>query len=724
MADSGKIGKTEKQADWRTNQTDMGQKRRSHRMNITALLIFLFLFIGCSFLQFADNRQNAQESCGLMLDQLKELITENESSFQQLEDTLKDEYTIRANIAADYIAHGWDDYKAADDFIALAELLEVDEVHVFDESGKIINGSVPKYYGFTMDSGEQMAFFKPMLSDRTLSLCQDVTPNTAEGKSMMYAMVWAKNKDMLVQIGVTPDRLLDWMQNSDISKLVGRLPLIEGMAIYVVDDATGSVVAATNDDMLGHEVLPEERLQDSLEEGKRYQATISFHKIARYVTYEKMGEYDILVSYKIRAANKTLPLSMAEFTLILIAAFVLLMRVTKSYIHYLERQGQELRASNMAKTDFLRRMSHDIRTPLNGIRGVTAIAEHYADDMEKQAECRSKIMQASGFLMELVNNVLNMNKLESGEMAPESKPFDLIDLVTETTNIVEMQGQEYAIHFKVQMGEHKYRHLIGSPLYLKQVLQNIGGNAVKYNRTGGTVTFSSADVAYPDGRVVVQFTCTDTGRGMSKEFLAHAFEPFSQENTDARTTFTGTGLGLAITKQMVELMGGTIALKSEQNVGTTVSVTIPFRIDADYTAPQEETKPVDTVSLAGVHVLLVEDNELNIEIAKFLLEKAGILVTTAYNGQEAVDLFRTNAAGTFDIILMDVMMPVMDGLAAAKEIRATDRADAAEIPIFAMTANAFYDDVRQSREAGMVEHLSKPIQEQELLDAIRRHIKR
>lgn len=447
MADSGRI---EEKRERQTNQADMGQKRRSHRMNITALLIFLFLFIGCSLLQYANNGQNAQKSCGLMLDQMKELITENERSFQQLEDTLKDEYTIRANIAADYITQGWEDYKEADDFAALARLLGVDEVHVFDEKGKIINGSVPKYYGFTMDSGEQIGFFKPMLSDHTLSLCQDVTPNTAEGKPMMYAMVWAENDNALVQIGVTPDRLLEWMQSSDISKIVGRLPLVEGMSIYVVENATGTVIAATNDDILGYEIFPEDRIQDSLEEGKRYQKTVSFHNSSRYVVYEKMGEYDILVSYKIRAANKTLPLSMAEFALILIAALLLLTRVTRSYINYLERQGRELRTSNMAKTDFLRRMSHDIRTPLNGIRGVTAIAEYYADDMEKQAECRHKVMQASGFLMELVNNVLNMNKLESGEMKPENKPFDLIELLTETASIVEMQGQEYAIHFQME----------------------------------------------------------------------------------------------------------------------------------------------------------------------------------------------------------------------------------------------------------------------------------
>lgn len=715
MADSGEKTK------W--NEADAAQKSRSRQLNITVIFIFLFLFVGCSFLQLADNRQNAQESCGLLLDQLKELIKEDENSLLQLEDTLKDEYTIRANIAADYIDQGWSDYGKASDFIALAELLQVDEIHVFDESGKIINGSVPEYYGFTMDSGEQMAFFKPILSDRTLSLCQDITPNTAEGKPMMYAMVWMEHKNLLVQIGITPERLLEWKQNSDINKLVSRLPLLEGISIYVVDDAKGRVVGATNSDMLGYEVQPEDRLQDSLKEGERYQAMISFQNSTRFVTYERMGEYDILISYKLKAANKTLPLSMAEFALILTAAFLLLMLVTKSYIAFLERQGQQLRASNLAKTDFLRRMSHDIRTPLNGIRGVTAIGEHYADDLEKQAECRRKVMQASGFLMELINHVLNMNKLESGEMKPENKPFDLIDLFAESANIIEMQGQEYAIHFVVKQGEHRYRHLIGSPLYLKQVLQNIGGNAVKYNHVGGTITLSSEDVSYADGRVVVRFICADTGLGMSKEFLAHAFEPFSQENTDVRTTFTGTGLGLAITKQMVELMGGTISIESEQNVGTTVSVTIPFAVDTEYQEPQKEALPVKQKSLKGVRVLLAEDNALNMEIARFLLEKAGVIVTEAQNGQEAVELFGASAAGTFDIILLDVMMPVMDGLTAARQIRAMERADAAEIPIFAMTANAFSDDVRQSREAGMNEHLSKPIQEQELLDAIRRYIK-
>ena len=382
------------------------------------------------------------------------------------------------------------------------------------------------------------------------------------------------------------------------------------------------------------------------------------------------------------------------------------------HINFLSETERRLRQQEMAlqaeRERMIRDLSHDIRTPLNGIRGVTAIAEYYADDMEKQAECRHKVMQASGFLMELVNNVLNMNKLESGEMKPENKPFDLIELLTETASIVEMQGQEYAIHFQMQMGKHKYRHLIGSPLYLKQVLQNIGGNAVKYNRAGGAVTFASEDVSYSDGRAVIKFTCTDTGRGMSREFLVHAFEPFSQENTDARTTFTGTGLGLAIVKELVEQMGGKIEFSSEKGIGTVFIVTMKLKISS--TIPEQEKKEkTPEKSIAGTRVLLVEDNDLNMEIAEFMLQNEGADVTKAWNGREAVEIFRKSEPDEFDVILMDIMMPVMNGYEAAKMIRSMDREDAKTIPIIAMTANAFTEDRIKAKEAGMDEHISKPI---------------
>ena len=384
--------------------------------------------------------------------------------------------------------------------------------------------------------------------------------------------------------------------------------------------------------------------------------------------------------------------------------------------------AEEAKRANIAKTDFLRRMSHDIRTPINGIRGVVSIANHCADDMEKQQECRDKVMQASGFLLDLVNNVLDMNKLESGTVILEHKPFDMLDVLQETYNIIGMQSHESAVNLIAEPWKIQHAHLIGSPLHLRQVLQNVASNAVKYSKTGGKIIVTAEEIRSQDGKGIFLLTCSDNGYGMSKEFLQKAFEPFSQENHGARTNFAGTGLGLAITKQLIDLMGGSIKIESEAGVGTKVSMTIPFEIDTEYDQREITTEHVSEISLDGVHALLVEDNELNMEIAKFLLEQAGLTVSCAWNGREAVDMFRKSQPGQYDVILMDVMMPVMDGLAATKAIRAAEHADAATIPIFAMTANAFPEDVQQSKAAGMNEHLSKPLKDTEVLQAIQRYV--
>ena len=392
------------------------------------------------------------------------------------------------------------------------------------------------------------------------------------------------------------------------------------------------------------------------------------------------------------------------------------------YKQHLMEAAEDARRANMAKTDFLRRMSHDIRTPINGIQGMLAIADHFPDDPEKQQECRAKVKEASGFLLDLVNNILDMNKLESGAIVLEHKPFDLLEVLQEVNNIAEMNAGLRGIKVSVNHEKIRHRHLMGSPLHLKQILQNIDGNAVKYNREGGSISFSTSEIACAKGMVTFKFVCSDTGRGMSREFLAHAFEPFAQEDTSARTAYMGTGLGLPIAKQLAEMMGGTIEVESEQNVGTTFTTTIPFEIDTAYESRDPLKNPVSEGDVSGVRVLLVEDNELNMEIAKFILENAGMEVTTAFNGKEAVDLFAASEDHQFDLILMDVMMPVMDGLTATRTIRALERKDARKIPIFAMTANAFSDDIEASRKAGMNEHLAKPLDERTLMNVIRRYV--
>ena len=402
------------------------------------------------------------------------------------------------------------------------------------------------------------------------------------------------------------------------------------------------------------------------------------------------------------------------------------------YKQKLLEAAEDAHRANLAKTDFLRRMSHDIRTPINGILGMISIADHYANDTEKLKECRGKVREAAGFLLDLVNGILDMNKLESGAVVLEHKPFDLGQILRDSDNIAAMNGEIRDLFMTFDNEQIQHFHLIGSPLHLEQILQNIAGNAIKYNKAGGKVFFSCKEISYeeipkaPDGtrtaRAVYQFICSDTGRGMSPEFLAHAFEPFAQENADARTSYMGTGLGLPIAKQLVEMMGGTIQVESKMNVGTTFTVTIPFEVNLNYQEEEADKVLIPDSVLQGKRVLLAEDNELNTEIASFLLEKNGMVVTVASNGKEAVDCFSLSRPNYFDVILMDIMMPVMNGLTATKTIRNLSRPDAQTVPIFAMTANAFKEDIEQSREAGMNEHLSKPLDENLLKTMLKRYL--
>lgn len=403
--------------------------------------------------------------------------------------------------------------------------------------------------------------------------------------------------------------------------------------------------------------------------------------------------------------------------------------ISKDIQHDLEvnRQLQETaddaRRANAAKTDFLRRMSHDIRTPINGIRGMVEIGDHFPEDMEKQSECRRKILQASDFLLDLVNNVLDMNKLESGELILEDVPFDLRRVSHEVATIIRPQAAERNVTLTTSQLSATHLNLIGSPLYTRQILLNLAGNAIKYNRPGGTLAVSCTEIPVDGERSNFRFTIADTGLGMSEEFQKHLFEPFSQENVSGRSSYTGTGLGLSITKELIEKMGGTISFTSKQGVGTTFVVTLPFKIDQS-AAATPETVSTETHDLHGTRALLAEDNDLNREIADFILENEGIEVTNAIDGKQAVDLFADSAPGYFDVVLMDVMMPVMDGLEAAKRIRAMERSDAGTVPIFAMTANAFSDDVRLSQEAGMNEHLSKPLDSKLLIEKLQQYLRR
>ena len=396
-------------------------------------------------------------------------------------------------------------------------------------------------------------------------------------------------------------------------------------------------------------------------------------------------------------------------------------RAEIAYQEELKKSAREAQIANQAKTDFLRRMSHDIRTPINGILGMIEIADNHPADIEKLKDCRHKIRQAAGTLLSMVSDILDMNKLESGMLEPESVPFDIWALLMEVNHLTEMQAPAYGVTVHVKNPPFPVRRVIGSPTFLRRVLLNIASNALKYNRRGGRIEFSCDKIELTGEKVYFTLTCADTGIGMSPSFQQRAFEPFTQESNTARTHYMGTGLGLSIVKEFVSKMGGTITLSSQKGVGTRFTITIPFTID--HASQEAETASQSPVSLSGLHVLLVEDNELNREIALCLLEKEGMEITTCENGAEAVKAFRESPLGYYDLVLMDIMMPVMDGYEASRRIRSLPRRDASLIPIFAMTANAFQDDIEKSHQSGMNEHLTKPLHTKTMLDAIRKYVR-
>ena len=381
----------------------------------------------------------------------------------------------------------------------------------------------------------------------------------------------------------------------------------------------------------------------------------------------------------------------------------------KVVLNELEMTKKAAESANRSKSEFLLRMSHDIRTPINGIMGMLEISERFENDIEKRDECREKIKNSSGILLELINEVLDMSKLESGEIILEHVSFNLKDVSEEVFYSIKKQADDKGIEIiqeDCHVGENR---LVGSAIHLKRIMMNILSNAIKYNKDHGKIYITCRETKSDEKTVQLEFKCRDTGIGMSPEFLQHIFEPFTQENTGYRTKYAGTGLGMSIVKKLVDKMGGTINVESIKDMGTTFDVYLPFEIDTSSPEEGEKKALVETPSIAGMKILLAEDNELNMEIASFFLKDEGADVKEVENGQEALEAFENASPGTFDAILMDVMMPVLDGYDATRKIRSLGREDAKTIPIIAMTANAFAEDKKASREAGMNAHLSKPL---------------
>lgn len=395
-----------------------------------------------------------------------------------------------------------------------------------------------------------------------------------------------------------------------------------------------------------------------------------------------------------------------------------------AYQQELVKAVESANQANTAKTDFLSRMSHDIRTPLNGILGMLDIAQKNETNPKALLECHEKMRTAAFHLKALVNDVLDMQRMETDRFFLEQIPFDIREILDNCWSMLEAQASRLDITLeKIKPGSLKYPYLIGSPLHIRQIFMNLLSNAIKYNKPGGSISIHAKIIRQVHQNVIYKFIISDTGIGISPEFQKHIFEPFAQEDTGARTIYKGTGLGMAIVHRLVQEMGGTIQLKSEKNVGSTFTLILPFTIDEHQPSASAETATDTPADLTDLHILVVEDNELNLEIAVFSLEAAGLNVSTAINGLEAVRLFEKSKPYEYDIILMDIMMPVMNGLDAAKAIRGLSRPDATTVPIIALSANAFAEDIQKSKNAGINEHLAKPLEMDKVLKVIASYCK-
>ena len=507
--------------------------------------------------------------------------------------------------------------------------------------------------------------------------------------------------------------------------------------VIVADD--GIVVASNDESLLGQNTADNEVVQ-AMKKHTDSQHIYHLRKegIGCYGIMLKQRDYYIYAYLPDTEVFRNLPLSVTAVVFLYLLIFGIFcfwgyradlahrkheQEKDEKYKAELLRAAKKAEAANEAKTEFLQRMSHDIRTPINGICGMIDVADHYAEDMKKQTECRAKIKEASHLLLELINEVLDMSKLESDEVILEEIPFNLNSISEEILGVIEQMATEQNIRILWEEKEVTHWNLIGSPVHVKRILMNILSNAVKYNKENGYVYISCREIpSEQTAMTTLEFVCRDTGIGMTEAFQKRIFEPFAQEHAGSRTKFAGTGLGMPITKKLVEKMGGTISFESKEGIGTTFLIRIPFRIDTDRKDRTEAEEKTET-SIQGLHVLLAEDNELNMEIAEFVLQNEGTVVTKAWNGQEAVDIFRKSSPGEFDVILMDIMMPVMNGYEAAKMIRSLDREDAKVIPIIAMTANAFIEDRMRAKEAGMDEHIAKPVDGKLLVKVINELVK-
>ena len=661
------------------------------RINVIVTILFSLILIFSLVIQVESNRKNAKMTCNLVLDQSEGVIDRNAGENSEITD-----------------------------FIEKMPFTETVTLYIFDRE---VDFFVPIKGG----SGERVSGVEKLDGEWNYTVAEDYK----DYKMVAAYPVNTANSNVPVMTGILlisfllAMGILNIVMRNSIGELEDTNSIIANagfgtwyitlakkqkpkmFANPMMQEALGIEGKNLTEEEIyefWHSRIPEEELpsveasvQEMLE-GKVSENTYRWEHPEKGIIYVRCGG----AAYKMEGKKQILGGYHGDVTKLVLEE--------RNRQQELKKAKEAAERANVAKTSFLSRMSHDIRTPLNGIIGLLKIDEQHADNRELVDANREKIQVSAEHLLSLINDVLQMSKLENGEFNLEYEALDLNQLSRDVLTIVEMRAAETGItlEYGKDSDEVKYPYVYGSALHLRQIFVNVYSNAIKYNHVGGRIMTHFKLLGQEGDQVRYEWQISDTGIGMKPEFLEHIFEPFAQERTDARSIYRGTGLGMAIVKSLIDRMGGTIEVTSEEGVGSTFRIKLSFRIAAKEELIEKKER-LKEGSVEGLHLLMAEDNELNAEIAKLQLEEAGAEVTVVKDGQQAVELFEKLPAATFDAILMDIMMPVMDGLSATRAIRALEREDAGEIPIIAMTANAFEEDEKKSLEAGMNAHLSKPL---------------
>lgn len=755
---------------------------------ITLIMVAVILFLS-TIIQIFNVRRAGREDALQVFGQIGQILDENSRELERVRTEYASMCLNDARAVAYILEHIPEARNDSEELKKIAANAEVDEIHIFDTNGVIVAGTHPEYFGFSFDSGEQIGFFKPLLTDQSLELVQPITPNTAESKPVQYSALWSEDKSFILQIGMYPSTVLHATEKNELSYIFSLLRTGIGYSLYAIDPQTEKVVGATVVSDVDKDMAEVGFQMEQLESGSVFHAktgqTLSFCLAEQiggnYIVWAApvtsfyrsivVNELLLLVglilisvilSYAVANAMKKTVIDQikivneklseirdgnlktkidvqdskefSELSAHINSVVDSLLQSTEklemgekinSQNEELERQREQLEialeraeAANEAKSEFLFNMSHDIRTPMNAIIGFTNLALE-SGDSESQREYLKNIDVSSHQLLDLMNNILELSRIENHKIMIEENLVDVKETYHKLCTIFDSDFKKKHLTRTVEMDiQHPYMYV--DTTHYAQIFLNIVSNAVKFTPNGGKIKVSFRELPAKDsGACFMETVIEDTGIGMSSEFLAHAYESFSRERTSTISGVQGTGLGLAIVKNLVDLMGGAIDLESRQGKGTKVTIRLPHKVgEAPGTVEKEEPEAVDCLPFEGLRALMAEDIDINAMIATKLLTSRGFRVERAKDGVDCVDMLLKAENGYYDLVLMDIQMPQMDGYTATRAIRTFEDAKKASIPIIAMTANAFQEDKEKAVEAGMDGHIAKPLDAAKMFETI------